>query len=126
MRNPPSWYNIEVGRLRFANPPRGVSRQKVRMTNITDYVFFGLAGFFYVIGEYKLAFWISTFGIVNHAGAAVRAVVNPDWYFRKRMEAKLPVDLFNSGIRQLLVIKAIMIGVLVWAAWRAGIRAGYF
>ena len=96
------------------------------MKNITDYVFLGFAGFFYVIGEYKLAFWISAFGIVNHAGAAVRAVVNPDWYLLKRMEANLPVDLFSSGIRGLLVVKTIMIGVLSWAAWRAGIQAGYF
>jgi hypothetical protein len=96
------------------------------MTNITDYFFVGFAGFFSIIGEYKLAFWISVFGIVNSAGAAVRAVVNPDWYMRKRMEANLPVDLFNSGIRQLLIIKAIVIGVLSWAAWSAGIQAGYF
>jgi hypothetical protein len=94
--------------------------------NIGDYFFVGFAGFFYVIGEYKLAFWISAFGIVNHGGAAVKAIVNPDWYIRKRIEAKLPVDLFNSGIRSLLVIKVIMIGVLSWAAWRAGIQAGYF
>jgi hypothetical protein len=96
------------------------------MTNIFDYFFIGAAGFFYVIGEYKLAFWISALGIVNHAGAAVRAVVDPDWYMRKRIEANLPVDLFNSGIRSLLVIKAIMICVLLWAAWRAGMQAGYF
>jgi hypothetical protein len=96
------------------------------MTSIADYFFVGFAGFFYVIGEYKLAFWISAFGIVNHAGAAVKAIVNPDWYIRKRIEADLPVDLFNSGIRSLLVIKVILIGVLSWAAWRAGIRAGYF
>lgn len=96
------------------------------MTNITDYFFLGLAGFLYVIGEYKLAFWVSAFGIVNNAGAAVRAVVNPDWYFRKRLEENLPVDLFNSGIGTLLIIKAIMIGVLSWAAWRAGVKAGYF
>jgi hypothetical protein len=94
--------------------------------NIGDYFFVGLAGFFYVIGEYKLAFWISAFGIVNHAGAAVKAIVNPGWYIRKRIEANLPVDLFNSGIRSLLVIKVIMIGVLSWAAWRAGTHAGYF
>jgi len=94
--------------------------------NITDYFFVGFAGFFYVLGEYRLAFWISAFGIANHAGAAVKAIVNPDWYMRKRIEANLPVDLFNSGIRSLLVIKVIMIGVLSWAAWRAGMHAGYF
>lgn len=99
---------------------------KIQMTNIADYFFLGLAGFFYVLGEYKLAFWISAFGIVNNAGAAVRAVVDPDWYWRKRMEANLPIDLFDSGIRWLLVIKAVMIGVLTWSAWRAGIQAGYF
>jgi hypothetical protein len=96
------------------------------LTHLTDYIFLGFAGFFSVIGEYKLAFWISAFGIVNHAGAAARAVVNPDWYFRKRIEANLPFDLFDSGVRQLLVIKAIMIGILSWAAWRAGSKAGYF
>jgi hypothetical protein len=96
------------------------------MANITDYFFVGFAGFFYVIGEYKLAFWISAFRIVNHGGAAVRAVVDPDWYIRKRIKAKLPIDLFDTGIKKFLVIKAIMIGVFSWAAWRAGIKAGYF
>jgi hypothetical protein len=96
------------------------------MTSLVDYFFLGFAGFFYVIGEYKLAFWISAFGIFNHAGAAIRAVLNPDWYTRKRIEANLPVDLFNSGIRSLLIIKAIMIVVLLCAAWRAGTKAGYF
>ena len=96
------------------------------MINITDYFFLGFAGFFYVIGEYKLAFWVSVFGIVNHTGAAVRAVINPDWYFRKRMKANLSVDLLNSGVTNLLIIKAIMVGVLSWAAWRAGMQAGYF
>ena len=92
----------------------------------TDYFFLGFAGFFSVIGEYKLAFWISAFGILNHAGAAARAVLNPDWYVRKRIEANLPFDSLNSGIKGLLAIKAIMIVVLSWAAWRAGTRAGYF
>jgi hypothetical protein len=96
------------------------------MTNVTDYIFLGLAGFLYVIGEYKLAFWISTFLIVNHAGAAVRALVNPGWYFRKRVEANLPIDLSNSGIRQLLVVKIMIVGALSWTAWRAGTQAGYF
>ncbi|MGT2503769.1 hypothetical protein ACVOMS_29145 [Bradyrhizobium guangxiense] len=96
------------------------------MTGITDYFFVGFAGFLYVIGEYKLAFWFSAFGIANNAGAAVRAVVDPDWYMRKRLEANLPVDFFNSGIRSLLAIKVIVIGVLFWAAWRAGTHAGYF
>ena len=96
------------------------------MINIADYIFFGVAGFFYVIGEYNLAFWVSAFGIVNNAGAAVRAIVDPNWYMRKRIDANLPVDLFDTGIRQLLIVKVIMIGVLSWAAWRAGTRAGYF
>jgi hypothetical protein len=82
--------------------------------NIIDYIFFGLAGFFYVIGEYKLAFWVSAFGIVNNAGAAIRAIVNPNWYLRKRMEEDLPIDLSNPGMRGLLVVKAIMIGMLSW------------
>jgi hypothetical protein len=58
--------------------------------HLADYFFLGFAGFFSVIGEYKLAFWISAFGILNHAGAAVRAVLNPEWYKRKRIEANLP------------------------------------
>ena len=96
------------------------------MTSLADYFFLGFAGFFYVIGEYRLAFWISAFGILNHAGAAIRAVLNPDWYLRKRIEANLPLDLFKSGIRGLLIVKAILIAVLLWAAWRAGTKAGYF
>jgi hypothetical protein len=96
------------------------------MTGLTDYFFLGFAGFFSVIGEYKLAFWISTFGIVNHAGAAMRAILNPEWYMRKRIEANLPVDLLKPGTGGLLIIKTIMIAVLLWAAWRAGTKAGYF
>ena len=79
-----------------------------------------------MIGEHKLAFWIILFGIINHAGAAVRAIIDPDWYIRKRLESRLSVDLFNSGIRQLLFVKFIMIGILSWAAWRAAKHAGYF
>jgi hypothetical protein len=56
------------------------------MMSVFDYVFFGLAGFLYVIGEYKLAFWICSLAIINHAGAAVRAIFDPDWYARKRRE----------------------------------------
>ena len=96
------------------------------MTHVTDYFFLGAAGFFSVIGEYKLSFWISAIGIVNHAGAAVRAIIDPDWYLRKRIEANLPIDFFNSGIRSLVITKVLMIGVLSWAAWRAGVHAGYF
>ncbi len=96
------------------------------MASITDYIFFGLAGLFYVIGEYKLAFWISAFGIIDNAGGAVRAVVNPEWYIRKRIEANLPIDLFKSGIRAFLVVKVVMIGALLWGAWRAGRQVGYF
>lgn len=96
------------------------------MIHLADYLFLGFAGFFYVIGEYKLAFWINVFGILNNAGAALRAIVNPGWYRRKRIEANLPIDPFNSGVRSLLVIKIIMIVALSWAALRAGIRVGYF
>jgi hypothetical protein len=96
------------------------------MMSVFDYVFFGLAGFLYVIGEYKLAFWICSLAIINHAGAAVRAIFDPDWYARKRLEARLPIDLFDSGIKQLLLVKLIVIGILSWAAWRAGKHAGYF
>jgi hypothetical protein len=96
------------------------------MTHITDYFFLGSAGFFSVIGEYKLAFWISVIGVVKHTGAAVRAVIDPDWYIRKRIEANLPIDFFNTGIKSLVIIKLAMIGVLSWAAWRAGMHAGYF
>lgn len=96
------------------------------MAHLADYIFLGFAGFFYVIGEYKLAFWINVFGILNNAGAALRAIVNPEWYRRKRVDANLPIDLFDSGIRSLLTIKIIVIGALSWAAWRAGVRAGYF
>lgn len=96
------------------------------MTNLNDYFFLGFAGFFSVIGEYKLAFWISAFGILNHAGAPIRAVLNPNWYMRKRIEANLPVDSLKPGIGGLLIVKAIMIAVLMWSAWRAGTKAGYF
>lgn len=79
-----------------------------------------------MIGEYKLAFWICAYRILNNAGAAIRAVADPEWYRRKRMEANFPVDFFETDIRSLLVIKFIVIGVLSWTAWRSGIRAGYF
>jgi hypothetical protein len=96
------------------------------MTSITDYIVLSVAGLLYFIGEYKLAFWFSAFGIVNNAGAAIRVLVDPDWYFRKRLEANLPIDFFNTGIRRLLVIKVVMIAVLSWSAWDTGVRAGYF
>lgn len=96
------------------------------MRNFTDYIILSVAGLLYFMGEYKLAFWFSAFGIVNNAGAAIRALVDPDWYLRKRLEANLPIDFFNSGVKGLLLIKVIMVSVLSWSAWRAGVQAGYF
>lgn len=93
---------------------------------IFDYFFVGAAGFLYVIGEYKLAFWLTVFGIVNSVGAVVRALINPDWYHQKRAEAGLAPDFSGTGIKSLLVIKIAVVCVLLWAAWRAGEKAGYF
>ena len=84
-----------------------------------------VCGIFYAMGQYKLAFWLIVFAIANGAGAALRAIINPDWYFEKRVEAGLGVDLFNSGIRSLLITKAIIVALLAWAALYVGEKAGY-
>jgi hypothetical protein len=91
---------------------------------MADYLFVGFAGFFHVIGEDRLAFWICVFGILNNAGAAARAVVDPAWYLHKRVEAGLDAD--PSGIKWLVAIKVVIVAALLWLAWRSGVKVGYF
>lgn len=96
------------------------------MPTIFDYIFFGASGLMYVVGEYKLAFWLCVLTIANNVGAAAKALINPDWYHQKRAEAGLGPDFSGSGIKSLLVTKVIVVSVLLWAAWRAGEKAGYW
>jgi len=63
--------------------------------------------------------------IISGAGAAVRAIVDPDWYNEKRIQAGLGFDMMGSGVRQLLITKAILIALLAWAAWHVAEKAGY-
>jgi len=55
------------------------------------------------------------------------AVANPDWYFRKRMQAGLEVDFLNpaQGIGALIITKVIVIAGLIWAGWHIATKAGY-
>jgi hypothetical protein len=43
------------------------------------------------------------------------------------MQAGLDVDFLNSGkhLRSLIVTKAIVIAILIWAAWHIAAKAGY-
>jgi hypothetical protein len=82
---------------------------------------------FYFTGQFGLALVLILLAIISGAGAVVRSIANPDWYFQKRMQAGLDVDVFNSGksFRSLIVTKAIVIAILIWAAWHIATKAGY-
>jgi hypothetical protein len=84
-------------------------------------------GVFYLTGRYNMALLLLVLAIISGAGATIMSVVNPDWYFQRRIQAGLEVDLFNPGkaIRSLLVTKAIVIGLEVWAAYYVAQTAGY-
>jgi hypothetical protein len=64
---------------------------------------------------------------LSGAGAALMAVGNPDWYFEKRMAARLEVDFINPNkhLVSLLLTKAIIIAGLSWAGWDVAQKAGY-
>jgi hypothetical protein len=83
--------------------------------------------FFYVTEQYDRALFLIILSIISGAAAAIVAVVNPDWYFKKRIMAGMDVDFFNprKGVVSLLVTKVIVIAVLVWVAWHIARKAGY-
>jgi hypothetical protein len=82
---------------------------------------------FYFSGQYERALLLIVLSIISGAGAAVIAVANPDWYFAKRIQAGLDVDLFRpyKGIASLVITKVIIIAALLWAAWHIAGKAGY-
>jgi hypothetical protein len=86
-----------------------------------------VGGFFYLTGQYTAALLLIVLAIISGAGAALLAIVNPDWYFEKRTHAGLDVDIFNprKGIASLLVTKLVIIAGLSWGAWHIAEKAGY-
>jgi hypothetical protein len=84
-------------------------------------------GAFYLFGQYERALLLIVLSIISGAGAAVMAVANPDWYFAKRMQAGLDIDLFspNKHITSLAATKIIIIAALVLVAWHIAQKAGY-
>src|SRR5690349_13866460 len=46
-----------------------------------------LIGVLYLLGWFSAAFWIIVLAIANGAFAMVHATTNPEWYWRKQMEA---------------------------------------
>jgi hypothetical protein len=77
---------------------------------------------------YGLAFWLVVLAIISGAGAAIKAVSNPDWYFNRRVQAGMDVDVINSGkdIRLLVITKVVLIVPMLVLAWYLGGKAGYF
>lgn len=71
-------------------------------------------GIFYLTGRYNMALLLLVLAIISGTGASILSVVNPDWYFQKRMQAGLDVDLFNPGK-----------GIGGWAAYYVARTAGY-
>jgi hypothetical protein len=66
------------------------------------------AGIFYWFGLYNWAFVILVYAIVNGAGAAIYAVINPNWYYRKALsEGVMP------NYTHLFISKGIVIAILV-------------
>ncbi len=88
-----------------------------------------LGGIFYLTGLYGLALLSIVLAIVLSAGAALKAVLNSDWYFQQRAQAGLQrgLDILNpnKGIGSLVITKAIIIAVLAWLAWYIAGKAGY-
>ena len=87
-----------------------------------------VGGVLFLLGQYKLAFWLIVLAIISGLGAVVKAVINPSWYAEKREEAGLETDFFNLSkhIASLIVTKAIVVLVLAFIAWYLGAKAGYF
>jgi hypothetical protein len=86
-----------------------------------------IGGILYLAGQYGAALLLIVLAIISGAGAALMAVANPDWYVEKRMNAGLDMDFINPNkhIVSLLITKAVVIAVLVWAAWHVAHKAGY-
>jgi hypothetical protein len=85
------------------------------------------AGFFYLIGSYGLSLLVIGLAIVSGAGAVVMAIADPHSYQSKRAQAGLEIDFINpyKGIGAMLVTKAIIIGVLLFAAHHVAKQGGY-
>jgi hypothetical protein len=86
-----------------------------------------LAGLFYLMGWYGLSLIVIALSIVSGAGAVVRAIADPHSYQNKRAHAGLDIDFVNPyrGIGGLLITKALVIGVLLFAAYYVAERGGY-
>lgn len=92
-----------------------------------------LAGGAYLAGWYALAFWFLAFAIVSDALATVWAIGNPDWYWRKRVDAGLSehtIEQYVVGRRSfvpsLLLAKVPLLCALAAAAWYVGGLAGFY
>jgi hypothetical protein len=84
-------------------------------------------GWAYFKGSYDWTLLLVMLSIISGVGAVVMAIAKPDWYFNKRLEAGLDVDFSNprKGIGGLVIVKAIAIPFLLWAAWHIAGKAGY-
>lgn len=96
------------------------------MITLGVYVF--LTALLWYTGYFTLAFWVVVFVILQSAFGAARAIINPDWYQTRRMEAGLDIRFLNArhGVSSLIVTKLILIGILSFVAWKLGQNAGYF
>jgi hypothetical protein len=85
-------------------------------------------GMFWLTGHYEKAFWFVVLSVISGLGAVVMALVNPDWYQRKRAQAGLEIDFFNpsKGVGGLIFAKVITTTILAWCAWKLGALSGYF
>ena len=81
-----------------------------------------LVGILYLLGWFGAAFWVIVFAIANGALAVVQATINPASLWQKQMQAGIE----PGGLGPLYFHKAILISILVVAAWHVGGRAGYF
>jgi hypothetical protein len=86
-----------------------------------------LAVVFYLTGNYGWALPVIALSIVSGVGVVVMALINPDWYSHRRAQAGLEIDYFNSrkGIGSLIVTKAIIVALLLWAARYIAEKGGY-
>ena len=82
----------------------------------------------YIAELYVAAFWVIVFVIANGLLGAIRAVLNPDWYYNERMKAGLNSGMLNTEkqLKRMIITKFVIVLVLSSIAWHIGQKAGYF
>jgi hypothetical protein len=85
-------------------------------------------------GWFGLDFWLVIAATINGALGTVRAIFDPDWYWRFRYkegaEPDYPLiilaDKHRKAMVRLCITKGILFSLMAILAWHLGTKAGYF